>query len=56
MQSPPSSTRRKRLMRSAMLVGAVAAVVAASLGVAHVVRAGFEPAPKVLPYDPLPRW
>ncbi|NKE47133.1 hypothetical protein HB662_20310 [Roseomonas frigidaquae] len=56
MQPAPSANRRKRLLRSVLLVGAVMLIAAASLGAGDVVRAAFEPASQVQPYDPLPRW
>jgi len=56
MQPTLPSKRRKRLLRSALLIGAVVLIAAASLGAGDVVRAAFEPATRVQPYDPLPRW
>ncbi len=55
MTAPPSSTPRTRrgLRLLALLVLTVAA---AAGGAAVVVRAAIEPAPRIVPYDPLPRW
>lgn len=56
MQPTPPRKRRKRLLRTALVVGAVVAFVAMSLGAGDVVRAAFEPATRIQPYDPLPNW
>jgi hypothetical protein len=56
MQPARSSIWRHRLLRPALLILAVAVFAVVCLGMGDVVRAAFQPAPQVQPYDPLPRW
>ncbi|NKC30155.1 hypothetical protein [Falsiroseomonas selenitidurans] len=48
--------RRKRLVHTTVVVVAVLALVGLAFGFGDVVRAAFEPAQMVQPYDPLVRW
>lgn len=56
MESALFQVRRKRLLRSAIVVVAVLVAVFAGLECVQVVRAAFDPPAAVLPYDPLLRW
>ena len=56
MQPSPTTLRNRRLIRTAIVVIAVAGLGALILGLGDVVSAAFEPPSQVRPYDPLQRW